>query len=120
MASCAQTGGSWAYTGSIAPAPTAPLTYNGTADFTGITTVGDYEFTYTVGSDSKVYTVSYGVTSARVNDTCAASRFISDVSTGFAEIQDYNSAKCPGYAAPSDSGESAPSSWQYGTYTGDL
>jgi len=120
MASCAQIGGSWTYTGSITPAPTAPLTYNGTADFTGITTSGDYEFTYTVGSHSSVHTVTYGYSNARVNDTCAASRFISDVGTGFAEINDYNDSKCPGYSEPTDSGESIPGSWQYGTYTGDL
>lgn len=67
-----------------------------------------------------MYTVSYGTTVPRVNDTCENSRFISNTSTGYASISDYNTAKCPGYAAPTDSGAALPTSWQYGTYTGDL
>lgn len=120
MSSCAQTGGTWTYTGSLAPAPTAPLTYNGVADFTGITLAGDYEFTYTVGTHSSVHTVTFATSSARVNDTCATARFISDASVGASLITDYNNAKCPGYDFPTDSGESLPSSWQYGSYNGDL
>lgn len=73
-----------------------------------------------MGSNTSKHVVSYGTSLPRVNDTCETSRFISNTSTGYASIIDYNSAKCPGYSAPTDSGTVLPGSWQYGTYTGDL
>ena len=43
---CTSANGTWAYTGTLSPAPTAPATYDGTVDFTGYDT-GLYEYTYT-------------------------------------------------------------------------
>lgn len=121
MANCAQTGGTWSYTGSITPAPTAPLTYNGTADFSGITTAGDYEFTYTVGTHSSVYTVTYGSSAPRVNDVCLTAKYISIPTPPYDIIySDYNNAVCPGYDYPTSSGEAIPPNWIYGVTYYDM
>ena len=50
---CTSINGTWAYTGTTSPAPTAPSTYNGTVDFTGYAT-GIYEYTYTTPGNKTV------------------------------------------------------------------
>lgn len=54
---CTTPNGTWAYTGTLSPAPTAPATYDGTVDFTGYDT-GLYEYTYTTPILSKTVKVS--------------------------------------------------------------
>lgn len=50
---CTSANGTWAYTGTVTPAPTAPATYNGTVDFAGYDT-GVYEYTYTTPGNKTV------------------------------------------------------------------
>lgn len=109
----AQPSGTWTFTGSQSPAPTPPATYNGTADFSGISAEGDYEFTYTVNGVSAKYTVEYSVSSPRSNDTCANAFIISGtVSVPFTiVIEDDNNQSCSTFASPTDSGESYSTSW---------
>jgi hypothetical protein len=50
---CTSANGTWAYTGTLSPAPTAPATYDGTVDFSGYDT-GLYEYTYTTPGNKTV------------------------------------------------------------------
>jgi hypothetical protein len=54
---CTAANGTWAYTGTLSPAPSAPATYDGTVDFTGYDT-GLYEYTYTTPILNKTVKVS--------------------------------------------------------------
>jgi len=122
----AQTGGTWTYTGSITPAPTPPVTYNGTADFTGITTAGTYEFTYTVTGSTETsastHNVVYNTSTARTGDNCANAYYVGSFPTVpfTVEVQDHNDGQCPGAAAPTDSGETIPGAWTLTPYSGDI
>jgi len=109
----AQPSGTWNFTGSQSPAPTPPATYNGTADFSGVSAEGDYEFTYTVNGVTAKYTVQYSTSNPRSNDTCANAFVISGtVSVPFTVvIEDDNNQSCSTFAAPTDSGETYPASW---------
>lgn len=54
---CTAANGTWAYTGTVSPAPAAPATYDGTVDFSGYAT-GLYEYTYTTTILNKTVKVS--------------------------------------------------------------
>lgn len=125
----ASTGGTWTYEGDVSPAPTPPVTYNGTADFSSVTEFGDFPFKYTVTSGSvttsNIYTVSWAEYDARVNDDCSNAIFIdlpSSFSSSFrVEIQDNLASSCPDGCAPAtDSGTIKPTEWGSGTFAGDI
>jgi len=123
----AQTGGTWTYTGNITPAPTPPSTYNGTADFTGLTVEGNYEFTYTTtngtATDERQYTVTYSLLDPRINDDCSSSQFITiPAGTPFqVTVEDNLDSACPDGCDPAtDSGTTKPTEWGSGTFTGDV
>lgn len=122
----ATTGGTWSYVGTITPAPTAPVTYNGTADFTGLTTAGDYEFKYEVTSGgvttSNIYTVAYDIYDTRTNDTCSTPiNIVTFPGYPFlVEVEDNLAAACPGCESPTDSGTAIPSEWGSGAPFRDL
>lgn len=81
LGSNAQTGGSWTYTGTITPAPTAPVTYNGTADFSSVTALEgafpfEYEITQGSTTDTKTVTVNFKQNINHPFDTCATADFM--------------------------------------------
>ena len=91
------------------PGPAAPGAYNGTMNFTG-TTDGESVYEYEVTSGSCTHTTSITYNSitpdTRVNDDCAGSLTITNLSS-----QLYNDERCPGLAAPTDSGVTTPAMW---------
>lgn len=125
----ASTGGTWTYEGDVSPAPTPPVTYNGTADFSGVTEFGDFPFKYEVTSGgvttSNIYTVEWAEYDVRVNDDCSGAIFIplpgSIVSNFDTFIEDNLASSCPGgCASATDSGTTKPSEWGSGSFEGDI
>lgn len=122
----ASTGGTWTYVGTLTPAPTPPVTYNGTADFSSVTNAGDYPFKYEVTSGSvttsKVYTVAFDFFDDRTNDNCANSVTVVTL-PGIPFLTTHSdslNAECPGCEEPTDSGFAVPTEWGAGAPFKDL
>ncbi len=118
------TGGTWTYVGTLSPAPSPPGTYNGSVNFNTYA-AGEYIYRYTIASGHTAdVTVNWqGDTIAPVNDDCAGAIFLSGLQEcpGTATVAGDNRASCENHIkAPTDSGETAPDSWTYPTYIGDV
>ena len=90
--------------------PAAPGTYNGTLNFTGTTDgISIYDYTVTSGGCTHTSRLTYNsiTPNVRTNDDCAGSFTLVTSST----ITLYNDERCPGLAAPTDSGVGAASAW---------
>ena len=91
------------------PGPAAPGVYNGTLNFTGTTDgVSVYRYTVTSGgcSDSSDITYDSITPATRTNDACAGAMPLTSTNTSL-----YNDERCPGLAAPTNSGIGAPAAW---------
>ena len=120
------TGGTWSsVAGNPGGDPGAPITYNGTINFTGVA-AGTYRYDYTVtcGGDTQTSRVSYVLGSANppLNDLCskaATSPAIYSSPYTYVWSAQNTAEECPQEAASLDP-EAIPGSWQSGTYDGDL
>lgn len=117
----AETGGTWAR---VSPTgPTAPAAYNDPVDFTGFPYL-DYVYSYTKGLASALVTVSWrGDTPARINSNCASSTFITadPVPPPYEiSISDDSAYVCGIHQVSGGQELPLPSSWNQGTYSGDL
>lgn len=115
------TGGTWSYTGSITPAPSAPGTHDGTIDFTGFDVTGDYTYEYTVTgtgcSDTQEITITVYDHTTLKNDDCETSTTISTHNIGLTGSTTYTGASgsdtgvCPGTSPATLSGVALPTAW---------
>lgn len=101
------TGGTW--TKISGPGPAAPGSYNGTMNFTGTTdgeSVYEYEVTASTCTHTTQLTYNSITPDPRTNETCATAQVI------FGSFEShYNDERCPGLAAPTNSGVAAPTGW---------
>lgn len=101
------TGGTWTLVSG--PGPAAPGAWNGTMNFMGTTdgvSVYSYEVTASTCSHTSYLTYNSITPDTRVNDACAGSITVSNSNTAL-----YNDERCPGMAAPTDSGVALPTAW---------
>jgi len=113
--------------GDLLVGPTPPATYDGTIDMTDYDP-GHYKYKYVVQSLEGCQDLSYVDiyiydAPARLNDDCNKATTIPySAITGIGGITDQdNLDNCPGYAAPTDSGEDEPEAWgAVSDYSGDL
>lgn len=116
----AETGGTW--TRISASGPTAPVLYNGSIDFAGVD-ADAYIYEYEVGDSTAEVTINWGGDAPdRYNDECATSAGISAGNNPpFEYIYDDDSrAICGIQKISTMSLAPAPSSWNQGSYSGDL
>lgn len=119
--------GTWSFVGTQVSFPAAPLTYNGSVNFSTYSP-GDYTYRYTKTTNGVTHTSDVTVTwrgssPARQNDTCATAFIIPVIPDRLFNIilEDDNRDTCPDAKAPSiPSPSDYPVAWNQGTYTGDL
>lgn len=119
--------GTWSFVGTQVSFPAAPLTYNGSVNFNTYSP-GDYTYRYTKTTNGVTHTSDVTVTwrgssPARQNDTCATAFNLQNATGKLFDIvvEDDNRDTCPDAKAPSiPSPSDYPSTWNQGTYTGDL
>lgn len=118
----ASTSGTWSR---VSPSgPPAPSAYNSSIDFSGYA-VDDYVYRYTIGDSTADVTVDWqGVAPARVNGTCDTAMYLTGVEYPpfVITVSDTTMNTCgpKGQQEPSDSESPVPTTWNQGTYVGDL
>lgn len=123
----AQTGGTWTYTGSVAPPPIAPPTDTGVADFSPVLVSGAFPFDYDVvngtATDTKTVTVNYNLNISNPHDACATAKDMGiflDPSAG-GKVEDTitltTGEDCiVKWKEATASGVTTPANWAVGTY----